>query len=133
MVSTEDLDRLASLTGYERMLAMDAVARTNGVASADVQRALDAHLGGTQPSDGSSTPPPFATVPDVPAPPSAAENLDLAQYRYGYDPTMDAKTRRERVSQAIRCPTCGAALGIPDVRPIKVTCPACSATHTFTD
>jgi hypothetical protein len=133
MVSKEDLNRLASLSGYDRMLAMDAVARVNGVTPADVQRALDAHLGGTLPSDGASTPPPFAAVPDVPAPPSMTENLNLNEYRYGYDPTTDAKTRRSQVSQAIRCPSCGAALGIPDVRPIKVTCPACAATHTFTD
>ena len=133
MVSTEYLARLASLAGYDRMLAMDAVARANGVTPADVQRALDAHLAGGQPSAEPSTLPPFASVPDVPAPPSAAENLDLSEYRYGYDPTTDAKTRRSQVSQAIRCPTCGAALGIPDVRPIKVTCPACAATHTFTD
>ena len=133
MVSKEDLIRLASLSGYDRMLAMDAVARANGVTPTDVQRALDAHLGGALPSDGASTPPPFAAVPDVPAPPSMTENLNLNEYRYGYDPTTDAKTRRSQVSQAIRCPSCGAALGIPDVRPIKVTCPACAATHTFTD
>lgn len=133
MVSTEDLDRLASLAGYDRMLAMDAVARENGVAPADVQRALDAHLGRTQPSDGATTAPPFATVPDVPAPPSAVESLDLSHYRYGYDPSSDAKARRAQVNQGIRCPTCGAALGIPNVRPIKVTCPACASIHTFSD
>ena len=131
MVSQEDLIRLASLSGYDRMLAMDAVARTHGVTPADVEVALNAHLGGGQPTATEQAPP--NDVPEAPAPPSSAESLDLSQYRYGYDPTSDAKTRRAQVSQAIRCPTCGSALGIPDVRPIKVTCPACAAVHTFTE
>ena len=132
MVSPQDLERLASLVGYDRMLAIDAVARANGVAPSDVERALSAHLGGgdaAAPQDHTSGP----SVPDVPAPPTAVDRLDLSQFRYGYDPTADAKARRSQVSQAIRCPTCGSALGIPDVRPIKVTCPACAATHTFSD
>ena len=132
MVSPQDLERLASLAGYDRMLTIDAVARANGVTPADVERALNAHLSG-----GSvATPPeqePSDAIPDVPAPPTPADRLDLSQFRYGYDPTADAKNRRAQVNQAIRCPTCGSALGIPDVRPIKVTCPACAATHTFTD
>ena len=130
MVSQEDLVRLASLSGYDRMLAMDAVARTYGVTPAEVERALNAHLG-TAASEAQTEQPPFNAAPDVPAPPSAMESLDLSQYRYGYDPSADAKTRRAQVSQAFRCPVCGAALGIPNVRPIKVTCPACQSVHTF--
>lgn len=130
MVSQEDLVRLASLSGYDRMLAMDAVARTHGVTPEDVERALNAHLGGAAPA-AQAEQPPFTSAPDVPAPPSEVERLDLSQYRYGYDPSSDAAARRSQVSQGIRCPTCGAALGIPDVRPIKVTCPACQSIHTF--
>ena len=130
MVSQEDLVRLASLSGYDRMLAMDAVARTHGVTPADVEQALNAHLGGATPATGGEQPP-FNAPPDVPAPPSMVESLDLSQYRYGYDPSKEAKARRSQVSQAIRCPTCSAALGIPNVRPIKVTCPACQSVHTF--
>ena len=130
MVSQEDLDRLASLSGYDRMLAIDAVARTYGVAPADVEQALNAHLGGVAPATGVEQPP-FASAPDVPAPPSTMESLDLSKYRYGYDPSTEAKTRRAQVDQAFRCPVCSAALGIPSVRPIKVTCPACQSVHTF--
>ena len=130
MVSQEDLVRLASLSGYDRMLAMDAVARTYGVTPAEVEQALNAHLGGAAPPTGAEQPP-FVSAPDVPAPPAAVERLDLSQYRYGYDPSSDAKSRRAQVSQGIRCPTCRAALGIPNVRPIKVTCPACQSIHTF--
>ena len=130
MVSQEDLVRLASLSGYDRMLAMDAVARTYGVTPAEVERALNAHLGGAAP-EAQTEQPPFASAPDVPAPPSAMESLDLSQYRYGYDPSTEAKARRAQVNQAFRCPVCGAALGIPNVRPIKVTCPACQSVQTF--
>ena len=112
------------------MLAMDAVARTYGVTPADVERALNAHLGGAAP-EAQTEQPPFASAPDVPAPPSTMESLDLSQYRYGYDPSTEAKARRAQVTQAFRCPVCSAALGIPNVRPIKVTCPACQSVHTF--
>ena len=130
MVSQQDLDRLASLSGYDRMLAIDAVARTYGVAPADVEQALNAHLGGVAPATGAEQPP-FASASDVPTPPSTMESLDLSQYRYGYDPSTEAKARRAQVTQAFRCPVCSAALGIPNVRPIKVTCPACQSVHTF--
>ena len=130
MVSQEDLARLASLSGYDRMLAIDAVARTHGMTREDVEHALNAHLGGAAP-EAQTEQPPFAAAPDVPAPPSAMETLDLSQYRYGYDPSTEAKARRAQVNQAFRCPVCSAALGIPSVRPIKVTCPACQSVHTF--
>ena len=39
--------------------------------------------------------------------------------------------RRQNVDQAIMCPGCGVALGIPAVRPIKVTCPQCMQETTF--
>jgi hypothetical protein len=45
--------------------------------------------------------------------------------RFRYDPTDGAKERRAKVDQAILCPACGVALGIPSQRPIKVTCPQC--------
>ncbi len=53
------------------------------------------------------------------------------RHRFKYDPSPDASQRRQQVSQAITCPSCGAALGIPAIRPIKVTCPQCLEEHTF--
>ncbi|HII49799.1 MAG TPA: hypothetical protein HA322_00535 [Candidatus Poseidoniaceae archaeon] len=53
------------------------------------------------------------------------------RHRFEYDPSPDASERRQQVSQAINCPSCGAALGIPAIRPIKVTCPQCLEEHTF--
>ena len=53
------------------------------------------------------------------------------RHRFEYDPSPDASERRQQVSQARNCPSCGAALGIPAIRPIKVTCPQCLEEHTF--
>jgi len=53
------------------------------------------------------------------------------RHRFEYDPSPDASQRRQQVSQAITCPSCGAALGIPAIRPIKVACPQCLQEHTF--
>ncbi|MDB2333601.1 CBS domain-containing protein [Candidatus Poseidoniales archaeon] len=52
-------------------------------------------------------------------------NIPVNQIRFKYDPTDGAKERRSQVDQAILCPACGVALGIPSQRPIKVTCPQC--------
>lgn len=59
--------------------------------------------------------------------------VDKQQFRFEYDPTREAEQRREQVSQAILCSACGVALGIPDIRPIKVTCPACLFETTYTN
>ena len=48
-----------------------------------------------------------------------------SSHRFEYDPSPDASQRRQNISDAVGCPGCGAALGIPSIRPIKVTCPQC--------
>jgi formylmethanofuran dehydrogenase subunit E len=64
--------------------------------------------------------------------PTAPTLVDKRQFRFEYDPTREASQRREQVNQAILCSACGVALGIPDVRPIKVTCPSCLFESTYT-
>ncbi len=127
MFAPEDVARLAGLDGYDRMLAMDEMARRLGRSLAEVEQAFLAQ------SSGSTQPAPEAADLPAPAPPPApaAERLDMSGLQYAYDPSKEAKERRAQVAQAIRCPTCAAALGIPDVRPIRVTCPACGAVTTF--
>ena len=74
-----------------------------------------------------------------PLPPPAAPShvgptmVNREQFRYEYDPSREAAQRREQINQAILCSACGVALGIPDVRPIKVTCPACLFEATYTE
>ena len=53
------------------------------------------------------------------------------KYRFTYDPSHSGKKRQSEVNQAIVCPHCNAALGIPSVRPISVKCPACLMESTF--
>lgn len=62
---------------------------------------------------------------EVPQISSQAQTIPVDQMRFRYDPTDGAKERRAKVDQAILCPACGVALGIPSQRPIKVTCPQC--------
>ena len=58
---------------------------------------------------------------------------DSHRYRFRYDPSVVGKARQEKATQAIACPHCKAALGIPEKRPIRVTCPACMMDSTFED
>jgi hypothetical protein len=62
---------------------------------------------------------------------SSAQLIDKSRFRFEYDPTPGVSQRRQNVDQAIMCPGCGVALGIPAVRPIKVTCPQCMQETTF--
>ena len=58
---------------------------------------------------------------------------DSHKYRFRYDPSVAGKARQDKATQAIACPHCKAALGIPEKRPIRVTCPACMMDSTFED
>jgi hypothetical protein len=58
---------------------------------------------------------------------------DSHKYRFKYDPSHSGQVRQTRATQAIACPHCKAALGIPEKRPIRVTCPACMMDSTFED
>ncbi len=57
--------------------------------------------------------------------------IDANNLRFQYDPTEGAKERRAQIAQSILCPACGVALGIPEQRPIKVTCPQCLHVANF--
>lgn len=137
-VPEHELAALRTLTGYDQMLEIDRLCKTYGVDEATLRASLQTP---------STAPVPPANTPstswdtshkDVPGltqtPPSAAPTMvDKKQFQFEYDPTREAEQRREQVSQAILCAACGVALGIPDIRPIKVTCPACLFETTYTD
>lgn len=57
--------------------------------------------------------------------------IDVNNLRFQYDPTEGTKERRAQIAQSILCPACGVALGIPEQRPIKVTCPQCLHVANF--
>ncbi|MDA7492295.1 hypothetical protein N8392_01985 [Candidatus Poseidonia sp.] len=133
-VPDHELAKLRSLQGYDQMLEMDRVCRTYGLDEPALKILL------TSSAAPSSTPEqkdstgwdtshkdrPVAAVAQQPT------MIDKDRLRYEYDPSRAAAARREQVSQAILCSACGVALGIPDVRPIKVTCPSCLTETMYT-
>ena len=137
-IPEHEISALRALSGYEQMLEMDRITRQYNVTEEEIlaslqpatqnqQQAAPAMAGEYDPSAA-----PF--IPDskeAPRLPSTATMLDKSNFRYEYDPSQEAAQRRADVAQAILCPSCGVALGIPDIRPIKVTCPQCLQETVF--
>ena len=128
------LARLASLSGYDQMLEMDAVSRTHGVALAEIESQIAAYKAGATQQQATNPVADFDPVASkelvdlenaqpVNTGPNYIDNPD--QYRMKYDPSARGQANQSQVNQAIMCPACSAPLGIPDIRPIKVTCPQC--------
>jgi len=121
------------------MLEIDRLCKTYGLDETTLRAMMASASGGA----GVTAPQPSAQTwdtshKDVPGleqaqPPAAPTLVDKQQFRFEYDPSREAAARREQVSQAILCSACGVALGIPDVRPIKITCPACLFETTYTN
>ncbi len=126
-IPSDVLQALASMTGYDRMLETDRIAAQYGVTSEWIEQQLG---GAAQPEQGN--PAPFTPESkEAPALPSSASIMQKQNFRFQYDPSIEAAQRRQNVEQAILCPACGVTLGIPAVRPIRVTCPQCLAENTF--
>lgn len=137
-IPAEALEKVRDLSGYDQMLEIDRLCRAYGVDEAAIRAALQT-MPTSAPPAANQPAPSWDTshkgVPDLP-PTSHSTTpsfVDKRQFRFEYDPTREAEERREQVSQAILCSACGVALGIPDIRPIKVTCPACLFEATYTD
>ena len=139
-VPEHELSALRTLSGYDQMLEIDRVTKQYGITEAELMEVLNST---TQPSQNYSPSSeeydPSGTanahfIPDVKEAatiPATATMLDKSNFRFEYDPSQEAAQRRAAVAQAIICPGCGVALGIPDVRPIKVTCPQCLQETVF--
>ena len=135
-IPAEILRQLLGLKDYEMMLAADRIAKEYGVTSEEVlQKAqfVNTPLGGNVPTDSGIS----LTIEDNDLSifndntSSAQFIADAHRYRMKYDPSEGGKSRQENVQQAIVCPHCNAALGIPAIRPIKVKCPNCKQDATF--
>ena len=134
------LARLASLSGYDQILEMDTISRTRNVGLAVIESELAAYEQGVHTVQQGSHGDDF-----VPGAHKDVVDLDQAQpmqtgpkyiedpdqYRLKNDPSQQGQANQSQVSQAIICPACSAPLGIPDVRPIKVTCPQCMHESVF--
>lgn len=133
------LARLASLSGYDQMLEMDAVSRNHGVGLAEIESQLAAYKAGATKNQSNEvadfSPVASKEVVDIEnaqpmnTAPKYIDNPD--NYRLKYDPSNQGQSNQSQVNQAIICPTCSAPLGIPNVRPIKVTCPQCMTESVF--
>ncbi len=151
-VPEHEISALRILSGYDQMLEISRVTKQYDVTEAELMEALNSVAQPSQssmlgkpapPSLGKPAPPspdtlsasataPFTPdVKEAPSLPATATMLDKSNFRFDYDPSQEAAQRRAAVAQAILCPGCGVALGIPDVRPIKVTCPQCLQESLF--
>jgi hypothetical protein len=139
-VPAEELQRLLGLGGYDQMLEIDRVCRQYGVDEETLRGLMTSfsqpsvhtqstHLGRPAPPVGREA---IKEMPR-PAPPNIQPTyVNKDRFQFDYDPSVEAQQRRAMVEQAIVCPACGVALGIPSQRPIKVTCPQCLHVATFT-
>ena len=133
------LARLATLSGYDQILEMDAVSRNHKVSLAEIESQLAAYKAGerTHHSNEVADFSPVAskdladleTARPMNSSPTYIDNPD--NYRLQYNPSVQGQSNQSQVNQAIICPACSAPLGIPNVRPIKVTCPQCMTETTF--
>ena len=134
------LTRLSNLSGYDQMLEMDNVSREHGISLSQIESELAAFAAGVQPTTAVNPIDDFVPgayknevdltmVEPVPSGPKYIDTPD--QYRMKYDPSVQGINSQAQVNQAIICPSCSSPLGIPDVRPIKVTCPQCMHEAVF--
>ncbi len=139
-LSNDVLARLASLSGYDQMLEMDTVSRNTGIGLAEIESQIAAFKAAPPQQSGTKTEAGFTPVASkelvdlgpaqpISTAPKYIDNPD--QYRLKYDPSQSGQSNQSQVNQAILCPSCSAPLGIPNVRPIKVTCPQCMTTSVF--
>lgn len=133
------LQQLMGLDEYELTLAIDRVAKELGITTKEVQSELDSVESGSSSSQIESPPtvePPsqnsiFSRKKSDSGGDSPTFVSDVSKFRVSYDPSHEGKKRQQQVNQAIVCSNCSVPLGIPNIRPIKVTCPSCGVETTY--
>ncbi|MDP6844342.1 MAG: hypothetical protein QF722_02190 [Candidatus Thalassarchaeaceae archaeon] len=129
MLPADVLAKLDAMDDYDRMLAYDRIGRDHRMSAAEVESQFNAwKSGGALPSTFSAP----ESAPSAPSGQTANYIQDASKYRPTYDPSREGRARQSQIEQAVMCPLCNSALGIPSTRPIKVTCPSCLAESTFT-
>ena len=127
-ISAQDLQRLAGLQGYDLTLEIDVMSRKYGMSPDEIVAILQSTNQSQQPTQQPFEPVASKTVPELPNRP---REISMQGLHFDYDPTAGAKDKRAQVDQAIMCPGCGVALGIPSRRPIKIKCPQCLHVATY--
>ena len=129
MLPADVLAKLDAMDDYDRMLAYDRIGRDHRMSAAEVEAQFNAWKSGGSPPSTFSVP---ESAPSAPPGQTANYIQDASKYRPTYDPSREGRARQSQIEQAVMCPLCNSALGIPSTRPIKVTCPSCLAESTFT-
>lgn len=140
VIPEHELLALKAMSGYDQMLEMDRLCRVYSTDEATLRDALtklNTMANQVNPQSQNSTQSWDTSYKEAPQFEQqtrhlAANVIDKSQFRFEYDPTREANARRQQVNQAILCSACGVALGIPNIRPIKVTCPSCLFEATYT-
>ncbi|MBD13567.1 MAG: hypothetical protein CMJ72_00200 [Planctomycetaceae bacterium] len=130
MLPAEALAKLDAMDEYDRLLAFGRIGSDYRMSAAEVEAQFNAWKRGDNvaPSTFTKT----DSGPIAQSGQSANYIQDASKFRAKYDPSREGRARQSQIEQAVICPECNAALGIPSVRPIKVTCPSCMTEITFT-
>tara|TARA_B110000444_G_scaffold35323_1_gene30788 strand:+ start:53084 stop:53602 length:519 start_codon:yes stop_codon:yes gene_type:complete len=130
-----DMNLLRSLSGNELSLEVAKMATKYGISESNIMAMLAPPSASPQFGEYDPSPQAISNAPVVDNNykdyTSSAQVMDKSNFRFEYDPTPGVSQRRQNIDQAILCPGCGVALGIPAIRPIKVTCPQCMQETTF--
>lgn len=136
-LEASDMTLLRSLSGSDLALEVANMSSKYGIPEATIMAMLPSQKNSQYLQFGDYDPSPQAT-PNVPVidtnykdNTTPSQVMDKSNFRFEYDPTPGVSQRRQNIDQAILCPSCGVALGIPAIRPIKVTCPQCMQETTF--
>ena len=134
------ISRLISMDGYEQMLEIDRITVEYGASEDEVMQLMASAKGDSptpqldpfvDPSFSRSKSVDYDLEPTSNATdkPEALENAH--RFRMDYDPSASGRARQSQVEQAIVCSACRSPLGIPSIRPIRVTCPHCMHESLF--
>ena len=136
-LAPDDMEVLRSLSGYDLTLEIAKMSTKYGIAKNEILAMLSQNTIPGYDSSGVYDPSPKSLSNSSTSDSeyknynTSAKVIDKSSFRFQYDPTPGVEQRREKVDQAILCPSCGVPLGIPSIRPIKVTCPECLQETTF--
>ncbi len=130
MLPAETLVKLDGMDEYDRLLAFGRIGSDYRMSAAEVEAQYNAWKRGDNVAPSTFTK--VDAGPIARSGQSANYIQDASRYRAAYDPSREGRARQSQIEQAVMCPECNAALGIPSVRPIRVTCPSCMSEITFT-
>jgi hypothetical protein len=130
MLPTETMEKLDAMDEYDRLLSFGRIGSDYRMTAAEVEAQYNAWKRGESVAPSTFTKSDAGTV--APSETTANYIQNPSKYRATYDPSREGKARQSQIEQAVMCPACNSALGIPSMRPIKVTCPNCMTETTFT-